>query len=178
MIVNVSAETFRGTDPRLDRAHGRLLGQLAGDSLGSPGEIRRLYPDGVRDLVDGGPWNIVAGQPTDDSEMALALARTLVGNVRGSQRTSRRARISASSWRIALNCRSFAFSLGRITHDTSVAVSVPTRAAPTVISPKPIARPSGVTGKGSVCWPVMTVKKDHHRAAGPEPMSPPAPRSR
>ncbi|WP_419161040.1 ADP-ribosylglycohydrolase family protein [Candidatus Palauibacter sp.] len=84
MIVDVSAETFRGTDPRPDRAHGCLLGQLAGDSLGSlvefkgPGEIRRLYPEGVRDLEDGGPWNILAGQPTDDSEMALALARTLV----------------------------------------------------------------------------------------------------
>ena len=84
MIVDVSAETFRGTDPRPDRAHGCLLGQLAGDSLGSlvefkgPGEIRRLYPEGVRDLEDRGTWNILAGQPTDDSEMALALARTLV----------------------------------------------------------------------------------------------------
>jgi ADP-ribosylglycohydrolase len=59
------------------------MGQLAGDSLGSlvefktPEEIRRLYPQGVRDLADGGAWNILAGQPTDDSEMALALARSL-----------------------------------------------------------------------------------------------------
>jgi ADP-ribosyl-[dinitrogen reductase] hydrolase len=32
----------------------------------------------VINLDDGGTWNLIAGQPTDDSEMALALARTLV----------------------------------------------------------------------------------------------------
>ncbi|MFO7728160.1 MAG: ADP-ribosylglycohydrolase family protein, partial [Desulfonatronovibrio sp.] len=29
-------------------------------------------------LKDGGTWNLLAGQPTDDSEMALILARTLI----------------------------------------------------------------------------------------------------
>lgn len=68
----------------IDRAQGCLLGQLAGDALGalvefaSKQQIRCLYPQGLRDLAAGGPWNIVAGQPTDDSEMALTLARTLV----------------------------------------------------------------------------------------------------
>lgn len=68
----------------LDRAHGCLLGQLAGDALGSAVEfqsraaIYRSHPEGVRDLVDGGTWNLIAGQPTDDSEMALALARSIV----------------------------------------------------------------------------------------------------
>ena len=68
---------------RLSRAQGCLLGQLAGDALGSlvefksPEEIRRTYPDGVRELADGGTWNTIAGQPTDDSEMALLLARML-----------------------------------------------------------------------------------------------------
>ena len=68
----------------LERAQGCLLGQLVGDALGSlvefktPDEIRREYPDGVRDLADGGTWNTIAGQPTDDSEMALMLARSLV----------------------------------------------------------------------------------------------------
>jgi ADP-ribosylglycohydrolase len=33
---------------------------------------------GVRDLADGGPFHLIAGQPTDDSEMALALAQSLV----------------------------------------------------------------------------------------------------
>jgi ADP-ribosylglycohydrolase len=68
---------------RLSRAHGCLLGQLAGDALGSAVEfkdassISAIYPNGVRDLIDGGTWSLIAGQPTDDSELALALARQL-----------------------------------------------------------------------------------------------------
>ena len=68
----------------LSRARGCLLGQLAGDSLGglvefcTPEDILSRYPGGVRELADGGTWDTLAGQPTDDSEMALALARTLV----------------------------------------------------------------------------------------------------
>jgi ADP-ribosylglycohydrolase len=75
----------QATESALDRATGCLLGQVVGDSLGSlvefqrPGDIARRYPDGVRDLRDGGVWDTLAGQPTDDSELALALARTLVG---------------------------------------------------------------------------------------------------
>jgi ADP-ribosylglycohydrolase len=67
----------------LSRVQGCLLGQLAGDALGSlvefksPAEIMTLYPDGVRELADGGTWDTIAGQPTDDSEMALLLARML-----------------------------------------------------------------------------------------------------
>ncbi len=68
----------------LSRAQGCLLGQVAGDSLGSlvefrkAPEIARLYPDGPRRLEDGGTWDTIAGQPTDDSEMALSLARSLL----------------------------------------------------------------------------------------------------
>lgn len=68
---------------RISRAQGCLLGQLAGDSLGSlvefksPQDIRRQYPNGVHELADGGTWDTIAGQPTDDSEMALSLARML-----------------------------------------------------------------------------------------------------
>jgi ADP-ribosyl-[dinitrogen reductase] hydrolase len=71
---------------RLSRAQGCLLGQLAGDALGSAvefrsaAEIARSHPDGVTRLTDGGTWNLIAGQPTDDSEMALALARAIVSN--------------------------------------------------------------------------------------------------
>jgi ADP-ribosyl-[dinitrogen reductase] hydrolase len=73
----------RETD-RLSRAQGCLLGQVIGDSMGSLVEfqsadkIKARYPDGVRDLADGGTWNTLAGQPTDDSEMALMLARAIV----------------------------------------------------------------------------------------------------
>jgi ADP-ribosylglycohydrolase/fructose-1,6-bisphosphatase/inositol monophosphatase family enzyme len=75
------------TDPALlSRAQGCLLGQIAGDSLGSlvefrsGAEIAALYADGPRLLEDGGGWQTLAGQPTDDSEMALALARSIVAN--------------------------------------------------------------------------------------------------
>lgn len=68
----------------LARAQGCLLGQVAGDSLGGRVEfqpadqIAAKFPGGIRDLADGGTWHILAGQPTDDSELALMLARTLV----------------------------------------------------------------------------------------------------
>lgn len=69
---------------QLDRAQGCLLGQFSGDSLGSlvefmsPGKIKTEYPDGIRELRNGGTWNTIAGQPTDDSEMAIALTRALL----------------------------------------------------------------------------------------------------
>jgi ADP-ribosylglycohydrolase/fructose-1,6-bisphosphatase/inositol monophosphatase family enzyme len=72
----------------LSRAQGCLLGQLAGDSLGglvefqSRSSIAREYPNGCRDMEDGGTWGILAGQPTDDSELALMLARCFVHNGR------------------------------------------------------------------------------------------------
>ncbi len=74
----------RKDNPRLARAQGCLLGQVIGDSLGSrvefkpAPEIAQRYPGGVRELAEGGPWHTIAGQPTDDSEMALTLARALV----------------------------------------------------------------------------------------------------
>jgi ADP-ribosyl-[dinitrogen reductase] hydrolase len=69
---------------RLARAQGCLLGQVAGDSLGglvefqSADQVARGHADGPRLLVDGGAWDLLAGQPTDDSEMALALARSIL----------------------------------------------------------------------------------------------------
>ena len=69
----------------LSRAQGCLLGQFAGDALGSlvefksAHEISQRYPDGGPfHLIDGGHFDTIAGQPTDDSEMALMLARTLI----------------------------------------------------------------------------------------------------
>ena len=71
-------------NPLLPRAQGCLLGQLSGDSLGCIVEFQRAdqisftYPGGVRRLAAGGCFDLIAGQPTDDSEKALALARALV----------------------------------------------------------------------------------------------------
>jgi hypothetical protein len=58
---------------RIKRTQGCrcLLGQLAGDALGSlvqfqsPDEIRRSYPEGVWELADGGTWNTTAVQGID-----------------------------------------------------------------------------------------------------------------
>ncbi len=69
---------------RLSRARGALLGQAAGDALGTTvefqpsDEIARRHPDGVREIVGGGPFSLLPGQVTDDTELALALARSLV----------------------------------------------------------------------------------------------------
>lgn len=71
------------TIPLLSRAQGCWLGQLAGDALGSivefksASEIRARHPGGLRAMTGSKVWNTLAGQPTDDSEMAMALARSL-----------------------------------------------------------------------------------------------------
>jgi len=81
------------------RAQGSLLGQLAGDSLGClvefrvPDDIRREYPKGVRELADGSTWSTIAGQSTDDSEMALSLARMLAGQARCDPEEARKSHI-------------------------------------------------------------------------------------
>ena len=68
---------------RLSRARGSLLGQFCGDALGSHVEFRSAeyikeeFPEGMRVLLSGGTHNTIAGQPTDNSEMALLLARSL-----------------------------------------------------------------------------------------------------
>ncbi|HET6607861.1 MAG TPA: inositol monophosphatase family protein [Rhodopila sp.] len=101
-VATLRARTWRGsTEPRrearvrltwprmaegrrLDRALGCLLGQVIGDSLGSQVEfetadaIRATYPGGVRQIQESPVWQTLAGQATDDSELALALARSLV----------------------------------------------------------------------------------------------------
>lgn len=65
-------------------AQGALLGLLVGDALGSqvefldPATIWARHPGGLHDLLPGGTWNLLAGQPTDDGELALTLARALV----------------------------------------------------------------------------------------------------
>ncbi len=72
----------------LSRAQGCLIGQLVGDALGGQVEfqsaerIAREFPHGVRELSDRGHWRTFAGQATDDSELALMLARTLVRDTR------------------------------------------------------------------------------------------------
>ncbi len=67
-----------------ERAQGCLLGQLTGDALGSMVEfmpadtIRKRHPMDLREIGPSPVFHTLAGQPTDDSELALALTRTLL----------------------------------------------------------------------------------------------------
>lgn len=67
-----------------ERAHGAYLGLAVGDALGAtvefmtPNEIRAQY--GVHRKMIGGGWlRLKPGRVTDDTEMALALGRALIG---------------------------------------------------------------------------------------------------
>ncbi|MFL5759318.1 MAG: ADP-ribosylglycohydrolase family protein [Thermomicrobiales bacterium] len=66
-----------------DRYRGCLLGLACGDALGGPVEfesrrwIAERYPDGVRDFVGGGWLSLEPGEVTDDTQLTLALARSL-----------------------------------------------------------------------------------------------------
>lgn len=63
---------------RRDRARGALIGLALGDAVGTTLEFkaRDTYPP-LTDLVGGGPFRLLAGQWTDDTAMALALAESL-----------------------------------------------------------------------------------------------------
>jgi ADP-ribosylglycohydrolase len=64
---------------RADRIAGALLGVHAGDALGATVEfspwadIRDHYPDGVREIVGGGPFHWPAGHATDDTDLTRAV---------------------------------------------------------------------------------------------------------
>lgn len=64
------------------RLTGRPTGAIcAGGSLvefQGLAQIHQRHPEGVRSLEKVGTWGTMPGQPTNDSETALALARTPV----------------------------------------------------------------------------------------------------
>jgi ADP-ribosyl-[dinitrogen reductase] hydrolase len=74
--------TFHPRDGKLDRARGVLLGLAVGDALGGPlefmsaAEIRARHRGPIADYVGGGWLSLEPGQGTDDTAMALALARS------------------------------------------------------------------------------------------------------
>ncbi len=63
----------------IDRYRGCLLGLAAGDAVGTTVEFcQRGSFEPVVDMVGGGPFNLKAGQWTDDTSMALCLGTSLL----------------------------------------------------------------------------------------------------
>lgn len=70
------------SDPKLallNRAQGSLIGLAVGDAIGTTVEFKQrgTFPR-LEDIVGGGPFNLLPGQWTDDTSMALCLAQSLV----------------------------------------------------------------------------------------------------
>ena len=64
---------------KLERFRGALVGLAAGDALGTTIEFERPgHFEPVTDMIGGGPFNLKAGEWTDDTSMALCLAHSLV----------------------------------------------------------------------------------------------------
>ena len=62
-----------------ERFRGCLLGLAVGDAVGTPVEFRaRGTFEPLTDMVGGGPFQLLPGQWTDDTSMALCLASSLV----------------------------------------------------------------------------------------------------
>jgi ADP-ribosyl-[dinitrogen reductase] hydrolase len=80
-ILQLSAKNNFGIEPGSleDRAVGCFLGLAVGDALGAPVEF--MSPGSFEQVTGyraGGPFNLNAGEWTDDTSMALALADALL----------------------------------------------------------------------------------------------------
>ena len=71
-----------------DRFRGCLLGLAIGDAVGTTLEFKSpgsFTP--INDMIGGGPFQLKAGEWTDDTSMALCLATSLVERTDSSQGT-------------------------------------------------------------------------------------------
>ncbi len=71
----MKVEDLPDLSAREDRRTGALLGLGTGDSLGATHEFRRPedVPEGPLEIVGGGEFRWGPGDPTDDTELALAI---------------------------------------------------------------------------------------------------------
>jgi ADP-ribosyl-[dinitrogen reductase] hydrolase len=73
----------------LDRHLGCLVGLACGDALGGPVEfvareqMDERFPDGLREFIGGGWLDLFPGEITDDTQMALDVARSLCAHSDG-----------------------------------------------------------------------------------------------
>ncbi|CCQ15739.1 putative hydrolase (fragment), partial [Rhodococcus sp. AW25M09] len=65
------------TDIQHDRARGVLLGTAAGDALGAGYEFGYPAPETAIAMIGGGTFDWAPGEWTDDTSMALCVARAL-----------------------------------------------------------------------------------------------------
>jgi ADP-ribosyl-[dinitrogen reductase] hydrolase len=69
--------------PIVDRLMGCMFGAFIGDSLGShcefkSKEVAEKLVDKAMEMPGGGPFQLMAGQVTDDSEMAMHMLKGLL----------------------------------------------------------------------------------------------------
>lgn len=70
--------TQRLTSPQTDRAAGVLLGLACGDALGAPHEFKPvLPPETMLAMTGGGAFGWAPGEWTDDTSMAVPIARAV-----------------------------------------------------------------------------------------------------
>lgn len=75
---------FRFASRRSEQVAGCLVGLAVGDALGAPLEflgrqqVRQRFPQGLRDMIASNLWK--KGEYTDDTQMALLLAESLLAN--------------------------------------------------------------------------------------------------
>ena len=99
------------------RYQGSLLGLAAGDAVGTTLEFE---PPGsftlATDMVGGGPWRLEPGQWTDDTSMALCLAKSLIrcGRFDAADQMSRYVRWWKEGY---LSSNGVCFDIGNATHD-------------------------------------------------------------
>lgn len=77
--VVLETEPAKTLEAIRDRAVGALLGLAVGDAVGTTLEFaERDHYRPLTDMIGGGPFHLKAGQWTDDTSMALALADSLI----------------------------------------------------------------------------------------------------
>ena len=76
ILGRVSGSDLTATDAVIDRARGALLGTFVGDALGMPYEGRP--PDEIPERVEMIDARLGRGAYTDDTQMMIALAESLI----------------------------------------------------------------------------------------------------